>query len=71
MIDKLRYDEISAIANDLHQQAEIIENLIKNRNINELTDFAATIEGYCKFLNNTVELYKDADKALEELKNSI
>ena len=71
MIDKLRYDEISAIANDLHQQAEIIENLIKNRNINELTDFAATIEGYCKFLNNTVELYKDVDKALEELKNSI
>ncbi len=71
MIDKLKYDEISAIANDLHQQAEIIENLIKNRNINELTDFAATIEGYCKFLNTTVQLYKDADKALEELKNSI
>ena len=71
MIDKLKYDEITAIANDLEQQAKIIENLIKNRNINELTDFAATIEGYCKFLNTTVELYKDADKALEELKNSI
>ena len=71
MIDKLKYDEIIAIANDLQKQAEIIEKLIKNRNIDELADFAATIEGYCKFLNNTVELYKDADKALEELKNSI
>lgn len=71
MIDKLKYEEILLIADDLHKQAEIIEKLIKDRNINELTDFVATIEGYCKFLNNTVELYKDADKALEELRNSI
>ena len=71
MIDKLKYDEILLIAEDLHKQAEIIEELIKDRNIIELTDFAATIEGYCKFLSNTVELYKDADKALEELRNNI
>jgi hypothetical protein len=71
MIDKLSYDEIMAISKDLKEQAEIISKLIENRNIQELSDFAATVEGYSKFLENTIEINKDADKALEELKSQL
>ena len=70
MIDKLSYDEILNISNDLKTQAHVIEKLLKKRDIPDLSDFAATIEGYCKFLENTVTIYKDADKAIEDLKNA-
>ncbi len=71
MIDKLTYDEVIEIAQELRKQAEIIDNLVKNRNMQELSDFAATVEGYTKFLENTIEINRDADEALQDLKNSL
>lgn len=67
MIDKLTYDQVLAISKDLKSQADIVDALAKKRNLQDLTDFAATVEGYSKFLETTVEINKDADKALEEL----
>lgn len=68
MIDKLTYDQILAISKELSFQADIIDKLVQNRNIQDLKDFAATVEGYSKFLETTVLMNKDADKALEDLK---
>ena len=68
MIDKLTYDQILAISKELSVQADIIDKLVQNRNIQDLKDFAATVEGYSKFLETTVLMNKDADKALEYLK---
>ncbi|MDD6402848.1 MAG: hypothetical protein PUG33_01730 [Mollicutes bacterium] len=68
MIDKLTYDQILAISKELSVQADIIDKLVQNRNIQDLKDFAATVEGYSKFLETTVLMNKDADKALEDLK---
>ena len=68
MIDKLTYDQILAIYKELSVQADIIDKLVQNRNIQDLKDFAATVEGYSKFLETTVLMNKDADKALEDLK---
>ena len=70
MIDKLTYDQVLTISKELAKQSEIIDNLVKDREIQELKDFAATVEGYSKFLETTVLMNKDADKALEELKKS-
>lgn len=67
MIDKLTYDQVLAIAKELRDQAQIIDGLLENRSIQDLKDFASTVEGYSKFLENTVELNKDADKALVTL----
>ena len=67
MIDKLTYDQVLAISKDLKQQADIIDELASSRNIQELRDFAATVEGYSKFLENTVEINRDADIALKDL----
>ena len=68
MIDKLTYDQVLTISKELAKQSEIIDNLVKDREIQELKDFAATVEGYSKFLETTVLMNKDADKALEDLK---
>lgn len=68
MIDKLTYDQILAISKELSVQADIIDKLVQNRNIQDLKDFAATVEGYSKFLETTILMNKDADKALEDLK---
>ena len=68
MIDKLTYDQILASSKELSVQADIIDKLVQNRNIQDLKDFAATVEGYSKFLETTVLMNKDADKALEDLK---
>lgn len=70
MIDKLTYDQVLTISKELAKQSEIIDNLVKDKEIQELKDFAATVEGYSKFLETTVQMNKDADKALEELKKS-
>ena len=67
MIDKLSYDQVLAIWKELKNQAEIVVSLIKLKNVNELNDFVATVEGYSKFLETTVEINRDADKALKDL----
>jgi hypothetical protein len=68
MVGKLTYDQVLEIAKDLRAQVEVIERLLVNRELPELNDFTATVEGYSKFLENSVEINKDADTALMELK---
>ena len=68
MIDKLTYDQMLQISKDLKEQAEKVQSLAEQRELLDLVDFASTVEGYSKFLENTVELNKDADAALKELK---
>lgn len=70
MIEKLSYDEITNISKELSKQVDIIRKLMEGRNIPDLEDFVATVEGYSKFLETTVEINKDADEALKELRVS-
>lgn len=67
MIDKLSYDQVLTYSNELKKQVAVINAIIEKRDIPELKDFIATVEGYSKFLETTVELYKDADLALQDL----
>ena len=71
MIDKLSYDELMNISKELKEQVQIVENVIKKHEIDELVDFIATVEGYSKFLENTIEINKDADAALSDLKAQV
>ena len=71
MIDKLTYDQVLNISQELKKQVEIINKLLEDKNITELTDFTATVEGYSKYLENTIEINRDADNALKELKEQI
>ncbi len=67
MIGELKYEEVEEVSNTLKKASSKINELIKDKNIQELADFAATVEGYSKYLDTTLEINKDADKALEKL----
>lgn len=71
MIGKLTYDQILEISKDLKAQAQIVGKLAEERDITQIEDFSKTVEGYSKFLENTVEINKDADLALKDLKEQI
>ncbi len=71
MIGKLTYDQILEISKDLKVQAQIVGKLAEERDITQIEDFSKTVEGYSKFLENTVEINKDADLALKDLKEQI
>lgn len=67
MIDKLTYDQVLAISKELSANAQIIDKIAKERNIQDLQDFSSTVEGYSKFLETIVNMNKDADNALQDL----
>lgn len=69
MIGSMTYEQVEEIIKELEASTATIEAIIKNKNIEELNDFVSTVEGYSKYLKTTIELNKDADKALEELKS--
>ncbi len=69
MIGSMTYDQVEEVAKELENATKTIEAIIKNQNIQELEDFLSTVEGYSKYLRTTIELNKDADKALEDLKS--
>lgn len=69
MIGNLTYDQVESIAKELEKSIATITAVTKNLNVEELQDFLSTVEGYSKYLKTTVEMSKDADKALEELKS--
>ncbi len=70
MIGTLTYEQVENIAKDLENATTTIKSIIKDLNIEELEDFLSTVERYSKYLQTTVDLNKDADQALEELKNT-
>ncbi len=67
MIENISYEEMLSISKELQASANVIRELVKEKNLPELNDFISTVEGYSKFLETTVELYQDADAALSEL----
>lgn len=71
MIDKLSYNDVLLISQELKKESDIIKNLASKRNIKEIVDFASTVEGYSNFLENTVSINKDADEALKGLQESL
>ena len=67
MIENITYDEILKISNEISSSAEKLSEVLDRNNIKDLNDFISTVEGYSKYLNTTVELYKEADIALTDL----
>jgi len=67
MIDRLTYAQVLNVAKELRKEAAEIEEMSRGREIQDMIDFADTVEAYAKFLENIVDLNKDADKALEDL----
>lgn len=68
MIDNIKYEEMENISKELSNNIDIIRAIIKDDEFRDINDFIATVDGYAKYLDTTVKLYKDADIALADLK---
>ncbi len=71
MIEDLKYDEVTKIANDLKALVDKLEVIVTEDGPQDIKDFISTVEGYSKYLETIVEINKNADLALSELKNRI
>ncbi len=67
MIGKLSYDQVEAIIKDLRLQADIIHKLLNGRSVPDIPDFVEKVDGYSKFLENSLELNRDADAAIVDI----
>ena len=67
MIDKLTYEQVLDIVNNIRKENEVLKRLLRGRDVQDVSDFSDTIESYCKFLEGTVELNQTADNAIKDL----
>ena len=58
---------IDQIAVELNKNAETIRNLVQGKDADQLIEFVDAVVDYAKFIENTIELEKAADKALQGL----
>ncbi len=68
MIGTFTYDQIMQFAKELKDNADIIDSLAKKQGAGMLQTFISNVDWYSTFLKSTVELYKDADDVLKNLK---
>lgn len=68
MIGTFTYDQIMLFAKELKDNADIIDALAKKQGAGMLQTFISNVDWYSTFLKSTVELYKDADDVLKNLK---
>ena len=70
MIDKISYEDMKSYSKELKASADVIKTLIEGKDLKELSNFVEDVEKYSKYLESTVKLYEDADKALSYLKGN-
>lgn len=70
MIENISYEDMESYSKELKASAEVIKTLIDGKDLKELENFVEEVNKYSKYLESTVKLYKDADKALSYLKNN-
>lgn len=71
MIEKLTYDEVLAFSKKLNSSSKTIREIMNHyeEDLKEIEDFCDSLDTYISFLDSSVNLYKDSDKALEFIMN--
>ena len=67
MIGKLTYEQVIECIEQLKTSNQTVTALIENKDSYDLQNFVGVVDRYIKYLETTVELYQDADKALSKL----
>ena len=69
MIGSFTYEQILEFAKQLKDNSDIIDELAKKHEMGMLQTFLSNVDWYSNFLKSTVEVYKDADEVLKNLKS--
>lgn len=69
MIGNLNYDEMKNYSDKLLSSSQIIRTIAeKYEDLESILDFCNSIDAYSKFLDSSVNLYRDSDEALKTMK---
>lgn len=67
MIEKITYQDLESYYKELKASAEVIKELVKDKDMGRLDKFADDVINYSSFLERSIKMHKDADIALEDL----
>lgn len=69
MIGELSYEDMKRAADQLSSSSQIIRSIIEkyDPDLNSVTDFCNSLDGYANFLQTSVTLYQDSDEALKTM----
>ena len=67
MIEKIKYEDLESYYKELKASAEVIKELVKDKDMGRLEKFADDVINYSAFLERSIKMHKDADVALEDL----
>ncbi len=67
MIEKITYQDLESYSKELKASAEVIKDLVKDKDMGRLDKFADDVINYSSFLERSIKMHKDADETLAEL----
>lgn len=67
MIEKIKYEDLESYYKELKASADVIKELVKDKDMGRLEKFADDVINYSAFIERSIKMHKDADIALEDL----
>ncbi len=67
MIEKITYQDLESYSKELKASADVIKELVKDKDMGRLEKFADDVINYSAFIERSIKMHKDADIALEDL----
>lgn len=67
MIEKFSYEKLKEMTNQLSVSSNNIRDIVEKypKDLGKISDFCSSVEAYVNFINTSIVLYQDSEKALE------
>lgn len=69
MIEEFSYDQLKKLSESLATSSKNIRNIIEKHSdkMSNISDFCSSIDSYVNFIESSIVLYQDSEKALENI----
>lgn len=69
MIEEFSYEELKKLSESLATSSKNIRSIIEKHpdKMNSISDFCSSIDSYVNFIESSIVLYQDSEKALENI----
>lgn len=69
MIEEFSYEELKKLSESLATSSKNIRTIIEKHHdqMNNISDFCSSIDSYVNFIESSIVLYQDSEKALENI----
>lgn len=69
MIEEFSYDELKKLSKSLENSSKNIRGIIEKHpdKMNSISEFCSSVDSYVNFIESSIVLYQDSEKALENI----